>query len=83
MTQMNAPENTRVCPTVNGISTRRDRTCSIYYSNNINIKLRRRPKRESESRAGAANCVQRLVLFPGACAEFFSYPGDRSAGCDS
>jgi hypothetical protein len=39
MTQVNPPDGAAVCPTVNGISTRRDRTCTVYYSDNINIKL--------------------------------------------
>ena len=39
MTQVNPPGYAAVCPTVNGISTTRDSSCTVYFSNNINIKL--------------------------------------------
>ena len=39
MTQVNPEENAVVCPSVNGISSRTDRSCSVYFSDNVNIRL--------------------------------------------
>jgi hypothetical protein len=40
MTQVRPREDAVVCPTYNGISKRQDASCSMYYSNSINIKLK-------------------------------------------
>jgi hypothetical protein len=39
MTQVDAREDATVCPSVNGISSRTDGTCSVYFSDNVNIQL--------------------------------------------
>src|SRR5262249_1720204 len=37
MTQVNPPQNATVCPTVNGLSSTRDKSCTVYYTDNIDI----------------------------------------------
>lgn len=39
MTQVDPPENAAVCPSVNGISSRADGACTVYFSDNVNIQI--------------------------------------------
>jgi hypothetical protein len=39
MTQFNPREDAAVCASVNGISSRTDQSCSVYFNDNVNIQI--------------------------------------------
>jgi hypothetical protein len=61
MTQLNAPETAIPCPSVNGISTMTGRTCSVFFSDNVNVQLENGAK--VNLHAGIAPRIQSTSFF--------------------
>ena len=64
MTQVNPPESATVCATVNGISTRRDGSCTVYYTDTINITQLPSGAKLSIGLGIAPKIVSRTFFFP-------------------